>query len=194
MAETFTTVGDIAANLLHRVNNQVGTIPVRVEGIQDKCAAALAANSYLATNLEQIERSAAEAMAVIHDTLFHLRPIHLMPVHLADCVQEAIAESHLPPTVRIKTVGLDGLPTVYAGPRRLSLVFTNLLENAATAMEGAGVITLCGAASSTGWRCRSATAALASRGSCTSVFLNSATPAGRRMRASWASACGGLRP
>jgi len=147
VAETFAAVGDIAANLLHRVNNQVGTIPVRVEGIQDKCAAALAADSYLATNLEQIERSAAEAMAVMRDTLFHLRPIHLMPVHLADCVQEAIAESHLPPTVRIETVGLDGLPVVYAGPRRLSLVFTNLLENAATAMEGAGVITLCGAAS-----------------------------------------------
>ena len=65
VAETFAAVGDIAANLLHRVNNQVGLIPVRVEGIQDKCAAALAADAYLATNLEQIQRSAAEAMTVL---------------------------------------------------------------------------------------------------------------------------------
>ena len=47
-AETFAAVGDVAANLLHRLNNKVGTIPVRVEGIEDKCAAALAADPYLA--------------------------------------------------------------------------------------------------------------------------------------------------
>ena len=40
VAESFAAMGDIAANLLHHLNNQVGTIPVRVEGIQDKCAAA----------------------------------------------------------------------------------------------------------------------------------------------------------
>ncbi|HNS01146.1 MAG TPA: GAF domain-containing sensor histidine kinase [Anaerolineae bacterium] len=145
VAETFAAVGDIAANLLHRVNNQVGLIPVRVEGIQDKCAAALAADPYLATNLEQIQRSAAEAMTVMRDTLFHLRPIHLMPVHLAECLAEAMAETDLPPTVRVEIAGLESLPSVHAGPRRLSLVFVNLLENAATAMEGAGVISVRGA-------------------------------------------------
>jgi signal transduction histidine kinase len=150
VAETFAAVGDIAANLLHRVNNQVGTIPVRVEGIQDKCAGALAADPYLATNLEQIERSAAEAMAVMRDTLFHLRPIHLMPVSLAECVAEAIDESALPAAVTVHCFGLDELPLVHAGPRRLSLVFTNLLENAAAAMEGSGVISVRGAVQG-GW-------------------------------------------
>ncbi len=145
VAETFAAVGDIAANLLHRVNNQVGTIPVRVEGIQDKCAAALAADAYLARNLTEIERSATEAMAVMRDTLFHLRPIHLAPVSLAECVAEAIRDSALPPAIEVRCVGLDDLPAVHAGPRRLSLVFTNLLENAATAMEGRGAITVRGA-------------------------------------------------
>jgi signal transduction histidine kinase len=144
VAETFAAVGDIAANLLHRVNNQVGTIPVRVEGIQDKCAGALAADPYLASNLEQIERSAAEAMAVMRDTLFHLRPIHLMPVSLAGCVAEAIQESALPAAVTVQCAGLEDLPLVHAGPRRLSLVFTNLLENAAAAMEGSGAVSVRG--------------------------------------------------
>ena len=35
-AETFAAVGDISANLLHNMNNKVGTIPVRVQAIQDK--------------------------------------------------------------------------------------------------------------------------------------------------------------
>lgn len=146
VAETFAAVGDIAANLLHRVNNQVGTIPVRVEGIQDKCAAALAADPYLAHNLTAIGRSADEAMTVMRDTLFHLRPIQLMAVSLAECVQEACEDSALPPTIELVRVGLDDLPLVHAGPRRLSLVFSNLLDNAAAAMAGSGVITIRGMA------------------------------------------------
>ncbi|HMV30211.1 MAG TPA: GAF domain-containing protein, partial [Anaerolineales bacterium] len=38
IAETFAAVGDISANLLHNMNNKVGVIPVRVQGIQDKYA------------------------------------------------------------------------------------------------------------------------------------------------------------
>src|SRR5262249_3634659 len=33
VAETFAAVGDIASNLLHQLNNKVGTIPVRIQGI-----------------------------------------------------------------------------------------------------------------------------------------------------------------
>jgi signal transduction histidine kinase len=145
VAETFAAVGDIAANLLHRVNNKVGTIPVRVEGIQDKCAAAVQADPYLAANLEEIERSANEAMTVMRESLFHLRPITMTAVPVASSVAEAVAASGLPPTVRVCVEGLDELPLVMAGAQRLVLVFANLLENAAAAMEGQGVITIRGA-------------------------------------------------
>ncbi len=47
MAETFAAVGDIASNLLHQLNNKVGTIPVRIQGIEDKCQEALASSPYL---------------------------------------------------------------------------------------------------------------------------------------------------
>ncbi len=65
LAETFAAVGDIAANLLHNLNNKVGVIPVRVQGIQDKCQDALLANPYLDSGLTEIERSAVEAMAFV---------------------------------------------------------------------------------------------------------------------------------
>ncbi len=38
LAETFAALGDVSANLLHRVNNLVGIIPVRVEGDPGKTA------------------------------------------------------------------------------------------------------------------------------------------------------------
>ncbi|HMD87524.1 MAG TPA: GAF domain-containing protein [Anaerolineaceae bacterium] len=138
--ETFAAIGDIAANLLHRLNNKVGTIPVRVEGIQDKRKDLLKADPYLATNLAEIQRSAAEAMQVVHENLDHLRPIQLAPVSVAACIKEALASTRLPSSVQVETQGLEGLPTVQAGADRLSLVFANLLENAADAMQGLGKV------------------------------------------------------
>jgi signal transduction histidine kinase len=145
VAETFAVVGDIAANLLHHLNNKVGTIPVRVQGIQDKCESALLADLYLAANLEEIERSAREAMDAVRQNLVHLHPIHLAPLRVATCVAAAIEAADLPTDVQIRTLELDDLPAVVAGQRSLTLVFSNLLENAAAAMKGRGAITILGA-------------------------------------------------
>jgi len=62
LEETFAALGDVAANLLHHLNNQVGSIPVRIEGIQDKCEKQIAESAYLAANLAEIQRAALNAM------------------------------------------------------------------------------------------------------------------------------------
>jgi signal transduction histidine kinase/putative methionine-R-sulfoxide reductase with GAF domain len=150
LTEAFAAIGDIAANLLHRLNNKVGTIPVRVEGIQDKCQAALAADPYLEKNLAEIQRSAAEAMNVVRESLFHLHPIQLAPVSVLGSVREAINAARLPAGIDVVLKDLEHLPPVQAGPQRLALVFTNLLENAADAMPGKGNIQISGSAQG-GW-------------------------------------------
>jgi signal transduction histidine kinase/putative methionine-R-sulfoxide reductase with GAF domain len=150
LTEAFAAIGDIAANLLHRLNNKVGTIPVRVEGIQDKCQTALAADSYLEKNLAEIQRSAADAMNIVRDSLFHLHPIQLAPVSVAGSVREALTATRLPTGVEVAVDNLDNLPPVQAGPKRLALVFSNLLENAADAMAGVGKIEISGSAQN-GW-------------------------------------------
>ena len=144
VAETFAAVGDLAANLLHKLNNKVGTIPVRVQGIQDKCQPYVAADQYLAANLIEIERSATEAMESVRDNLSHLHPIRLGPVEVATCVGDAIRTTNLPDGICVQTRELDQLPAVVAGQRSLTLVFVNLLENAANAMQGAGLVTIGG--------------------------------------------------
>ncbi len=140
IAETFAAVGDVTSNLLHRINNKVGTIPVRIQGIQDKCADVLASNPYLARNLQEIERTAAEAMQSVHDSISHLRPIRIEPVNIAPRIEDAIRAADLPPGILVQTSGLQNLPLVRAGGNTLTLVFTNLLENAAAAMNGRGHI------------------------------------------------------
>jgi len=150
VAETFAAIGDIAANVLHHLNNKVGTIPVRIQGIQDKSRPALLADGYLATNLSEIERSALEAMEAVRENLSHLRPIHLAPVDVAACVSAAIQDVSLLADVRVEMYDLDGLPAVAAAQRSLTLVFANLLENAIEALKGHGVMTIRGT-SQEGW-------------------------------------------
>jgi GAF domain-containing protein len=145
VAETFAAVGDVAANLLHQLNNKVGAIPVRVQGIQDKCAGALAADPYLASNLAEIERSAGEAMEAVRENVFHLRPIRLVPVEVGACVTAAVRSSHLPPAVTVRVANLDDLPPVIGAERSLMWVFANLIDNAVDAMGGRGQIAFQGA-------------------------------------------------
>ena len=150
VAETFAAVGDIASNLLHQLNNKVGTIPVRIQGIEDKCPEALVASPYLARNLAEIERCATDAMESVRDSLSHLRPIRLEPVRLAPRIQEALQAVKIPPGIALSVADLEGLPLVTAGGGTLAWVFTNLLENAVDALGATGEIRIQGAADS-GW-------------------------------------------
>ena len=139
-AETFAAVGDISAYLLHNMNNKVGTIPVRIQAIQDKYQQTLQADSYLANNLAEIERSATYAMQIVQESLSLLRPIRMERVNIVSRIQEAIRAAQIPPTVHIQTNGLEHLPTVTAGGQSLTFVFRNLIENAVAAMNGNGSI------------------------------------------------------
>ena len=146
-AETFAAVGDISANLLHNMNNKVGTIPVRIQSIQDKYRDVLSADDYLSNNLAEIERSAGEAMQVARDTLANLRPIHMGSVKIIDSVMNALRTVQVPVDVHITLSGLEELPAVIASGQSLTFVFVNLIENAITAMQRQGSILIQGSAS-----------------------------------------------
>ncbi len=147
IAETFAAVGDISSNLLHNMNNKVGTIPVRVQTIQDKYGSMLKRDPYLANNLIEIERCAMEAMQMVQENLSHLRPIRMEQIQVAVRIADAIRATQLPSTLQIQMEGLDDLPMVTAGGHSLTFVFKNLIENAADAMKGQGVITIQGTSS-----------------------------------------------
>lgn len=145
VAETFAAMGDIAANLLHHLNNKVGTIPVRVEGIQDKCGRQIAESPYLAANLAEIERAALDAMRTVRERLALLHPIHPGPVSVADCLAEALRAARLPGGVRIEQgAQLAILPPVLSSREGLTLVLLNLLDNAGEALGGRGRISITG--------------------------------------------------
>lgn len=144
ISETFAAIGDVAANALHHLNNKVGTIPVRVQGIKAKCSVTVASDPYLAQNLEAIESSARQAMAAVRQNLAHLRPIHPTPVAVAACIDEALRDLSIPTGVTLERSGLEPLPPVVASQHSLTLVFRNLIENALRALDTGGHIHVTG--------------------------------------------------
>jgi signal transduction histidine kinase len=143
-AETLAAIGDVAANLLHQLNNKVGTIPVRVQGIEDKCAEALTASPYLSNNLHEIEASARQAMNLVRESMTHLRPLERRPVNLARCLEQALQRAAPGPTISVVQTGLADMPPALAGEQQLEMVFYNLIDNALKAMAGRGELRLTG--------------------------------------------------
>ncbi len=143
-AETFAAVGDVTANLLHQLNNKVGTIPARVQGIEDKCGEVLAASAYLASNLHEIEASARQAMNIVRESMAHLRPFERQPVNILRCLERALARAAPGPAFKVWQTGLDGLPPAVASEQQLEMVFYNLIDNALIAMGDGGELRLSG--------------------------------------------------
>jgi GAF domain-containing protein len=144
-AETFAAVGDVAANLLHQLNNKIGIIPARVQGIEDKCPNLLADSPYLSHSLQEIDHSARQAMYTVRESLSHLRPLERQPVIISACLERALQRAAPPPVIKILRVGLDDLPPAMAGEQQLEMVFYNLIDNALKAMENQGELRLSGA-------------------------------------------------
>lgn len=142
LTETFAAVGDLSANLLHQLNNKVGIIPVRIEGIQDKCAELVEQSPYLKRNLEEIGNGAQKALEIVRQNLGILKPRAQGLVNLNQCLKRAVKELGLEDLVE----GSLQLPSVQGDVRSLTLVFLNLLENAARAMNHQGTIRVTGQA------------------------------------------------
>lgn len=142
--EAFAAVGDVAANLMHQLNNQVGVIPVRVQGIEDKCAELLTTTPYLTKNLRDIEHSARQAMAIVRDSMAHLRPVERQPVNVAHCLERALRRAAPPADINIAQTGLADLPPAMASESQLEMVFYNLIDNALAAMAGTGELCFSG--------------------------------------------------
>ncbi|MCB0210055.1 MAG: GAF domain-containing sensor histidine kinase [Anaerolineae bacterium] len=141
IAETFAAVGDVAANLVHQLNNNFGAISVRVQGIEEKCEDALSDWPYLTDNLAEIAQSSRQAMKLVRDSMAQLRVSRLQPVEVAHCIELAIQRAA--PSSRI-TIERDvsELPRVLAGERQLEMVFYNLIDNAIKAMDGVGILSI----------------------------------------------------
>jgi signal transduction histidine kinase/transcriptional regulator with GAF, ATPase, and Fis domain len=152
LSETFAALGDVAANLLHQMNNKIGAIPVRIESLQEKRRQLLETDVYLAQILEEIKETTRNTLNTLRESLILLHPIQPSAVDILNCVRGALHAVDLPPRLEVRLEGLELLPPVRGSEPTLRLVFQNLIENARDALHGRdhGVIIIRGRVDSWG--------------------------------------------
>lgn len=141
-AEKLATLGQLAAGIVHEINNPLTSISVYGEHLLSKLSRGGAEESDV-KRVERILRSADRILSFTRNLLAYARPSReeAQPVSINDVLEEAvlfcehiIREAHV--TI-VRDYGED-LPEVSAVPGQLHQVFVNLITNACNAAHTDG--------------------------------------------------------
>jgi two-component system NtrC family sensor kinase len=152
-AEKLATLGQIAASVIHELNNPLTSIAVYAEYLRGKLAYCLAHGTPLAVvdeDVEKLRRIGAGAQRIskfTRDLMHYARPTRdeIEAVHLNQVVLQALSLcEHLfeHGNVRLRQELTRDLPPVPGVPGQIEQVVVNLVTNAVHAMDGAGTVTV----------------------------------------------------
>jgi signal transduction histidine kinase len=147
-SEKLATVGRLAANVMHEINNPLAFVRSNVNFIQNEVFSRAALEPGLREELEEVFNETRSGMDRIQQIILDLKGFsrsmdaeEACEVALVSVVEDAARLA----SVRLKSVGKlkvevpSDLPEVFVTPRRLAQVLLNLLVNAGDALEEAGV-------------------------------------------------------
>ncbi|HSN84204.1 MAG TPA: ATP-binding protein [Polyangiales bacterium] len=141
-AEKLATLGQLAAGIVHEINNPLTSISVYGEYLLGKLSRGGADDSDV-KRVERILRSADRILSFTRNLLAYARPSReeAQPVSINDVLEEAILFcEHVIREARVSIVRDYGpnLPQVSAVPGQLHQVFVNLITNACNAARSDG--------------------------------------------------------
>ncbi len=142
--EKLASVGQLAAGVAHEINNPLGSVLLYADIL---CQETPEENQQQREDLQMIIREATRCKTIVHDLLNFSRQNEVLAQDTdLNAMIRALAEEQGKQTLfsDIKIVAeLDpDTATIQADPLQLHQVFVNLMNNAAEAMPGGGVLTL----------------------------------------------------
>lgn len=135
--KTMTTLGDLAAPLVHRMNNDVGAIRVWA---QDMLGDADYDSRETAARILELADKVLQGAGRMK-TWLQEKP---KPIMLHEALQHAITQVNIPSNITRQIAPLDSLPRVLGGEQQLTNVFDNLIQNALDAMPNGGLLSIQG--------------------------------------------------
>ncbi len=145
-AEKLATLGQLAAGIVHEINNPLTSISVYGEYLLGKLSRGGADDSDV-KRIERILRSADRIMSFTRNLLTYARPSkeEAQPVDVREVLEEAVGFcEHVIREARVTVVREyeRDLPNVSAVPGQLHQVFVNLVTNACNAVDDGGQVRL----------------------------------------------------
>jgi len=134
-------VGDQTSNMIHRLNNTVGAMRVRIKEVQQNCADEIKENEFLRESLESLLLSAEKTLEMPREITRFLGRTHDI-IHLNECIEDALGDMVIPDNIQVELRLTEDLPALDLFS--FDIVIQNLVRNAIDAMEqtGGGTLTI----------------------------------------------------
>ena len=142
--EVLAAVGDQTSHIVHRLNNTVGAMRVRIMQLQKRNAAGtLNGTNFLTESLESLRRSAERTLRMPAEVTEALSPAG-SSIDVNESVRRALRQSDPSDKVQVVLNLGDDIPQLPL--RNFDIVVQNLIQNALDAMPGGGCLVVTTAA------------------------------------------------
>ncbi len=139
-SEKLASMGQLAAGIAHEVNNPLGVVLMYAHLLRDDCPN----DSPIRNDLLMITEQADRCKKIVAGLLDFARQnkVARAPVNLRDLVQTTLKTCGLPPEIVVRMECNDPHPVAEVDRDQIVQVLTNLITNAATAMQESGLLRL----------------------------------------------------
>jgi len=132
-SEAMATLGDIAGNLLHRINNDVGAIRINAMMLEEQLEGE---NKTTASEVIDLSEHILCEASKLNESI----PDRLEGIDVIKALDAAIQKLRFGKNVEIFRESPESLPSVKGGETQIQNIFVNLLQNAIDAMPLGGTL------------------------------------------------------
>lgn len=131
----------VSRDIIHRLNNPLGAISMRIEILQKKSfySKLLSDYQYVEQFIERTVRDLGSAKSIIQELRRVVQAQEPAPMRLQEAIHQGLVQAQLPEQIHVEHITLDE-PIFVIANNRLPNIFWNLFDNARKAMPERGTL------------------------------------------------------